>query len=106
VSQLNAGAGALRVEKAGDPGQRGDVRILPDAKIAGGDAALGQDCRGFKNYQAGATLGAAPEVDEMPLAGESVHRRVLAHGRNTDAVREGNGTQLERREKWVAHKFS
>jgi hypothetical protein len=33
VGQLNAGAGALGVEKCGDARQGGDVRVFPDAEI-------------------------------------------------------------------------
>ncbi len=33
----------------------------------------------------------------MPVGGAAVHRAVLAHGRNDDAVRQGNAALLERR---------
>jgi hypothetical protein len=91
------------VEEAGDPGQRGDLRILPDAKIAGGDAALGENGGGLENDQACATLGAATEVNKMPLAGKAVHGGVLAHGRDADAVGKADRTELQRRKKRMAH---
>ena len=70
--------------------------VLPDAEIAGGDAAFGGDGGGFQDDQAGATLGAGAEVDEMPIRGEAVLRGVLAHGGDADAVGAVSYTHLSR----------
>jgi hypothetical protein len=71
------------------------VRVFPDAEIGRGDAAFWDDGGGFKDDQARAALGAAAEVDAMPIGGEAVLRGVLAHGRNADAVGKGDGTELK-----------
>ena len=75
--------------KCGDAGERGDVLVGPDAEVAGGDAAFGADGGGFGDDGAGAADGAAAEVDEVPVVGEAVGGAVLAHGRDGDAVGEG-----------------
>ena len=95
MGQLDAGAGALGVEEPGDALKGGDVLVLPDAEVAGGDAALRGDGGGFKDDEGGAALGAGSEVDEMPVGGEAILRGVLAHGRNADAIGEGEGAELE-----------
>ncbi len=86
MGQLNGCAGALRVNELNNSPESGNVSIAPKPEITGGDAALGKDSGGFQDDQAGATLNAATQVDEVPISGEAVPRRVLAHGRDTDAV--------------------
>ena len=80
-----------------------DVLVLPDAQVGGGDAALGDDGGGLDEHEAGAALSAAAEVDQVPVVGEAVVRRVLAHGRDADAVGEGDGAELEGREERLGH---
>src|ERR1039458_1306172 len=103
VGQLNAGASALRVEKACDARKCRDVLVFPDAEIAVGDAAFRRDCGGFNHDQSGAALCAGPKMDEMPIRGESVLRRILAHGRNADSIRKDDRTKLKGRKKRMAH---
>jgi hypothetical protein len=75
------------------------VVVGPDAEIARGDAAFRTDGGGFSEDHACAADGAAAEVDEMPVRGVAVHRAVLAHGRDSDSVGEGDGALGERGEK-------
>ena len=82
-----------------DTVEGGDVGVVPDSQIAGGDAALGEDGRGLLDDQAGAALGAGAEMDEMPIGGEAVVRGVLAHGRYADAVGQTDRTKLKRRKR-------
>jgi hypothetical protein len=103
VGQLDAGAGALGVEEGGDAGEGGDVVVFPNAEVGGGDAALGRDGGGLKSNERRSALGAGAKMDEVPVGGEAVDAGVLAHGRNADAVREGEGAKLEGREEGVAH---
>jgi hypothetical protein len=93
----------LRVNELNNSRESGDVSIAPKPEIAGGDAALWEDCRGFKDDQASATLNTATQVNEVPIGGEAVPRRVLAHGRDTDAVGKADRTELQRRKKRMAH---
>ena len=103
VGELNACADALSVDERCDALEAGDVLVLVNAEIAGGDAALGHDRGGLKHDEAGSALGTAPEVDHVPVVGEAVFCGVLAHGRDADAVGEGDGPKLKRRKKRMAH---
>jgi len=47
------------VQEVHDPGERGDVVVLPDAEVVGGDAALGQDGGGFCEDETCTSDGAA-----------------------------------------------
>ena len=88
VGELDSGTHALRVDEASDALQVGNVRVFPDAQVGGRDAAFRDDGGGLKHDEACAALGAAAEVDKMPVVGEAVLRGVLAHGRDADAVGE------------------
>ena len=68
-----------------------DVLVLPEAEVLGADAAFGGDGGGFGEDEGRAADGAAAEVDEMPVVGEAVLAGVFAHGRDDDAVGEGQG---------------
>jgi len=103
VGQLDTGADALRMDEADDLLEAGDVRIFPDAKICGGDAALREHGGSLEQDEARTTLSAAAEVDEVPVIGEAVLRRVLAHGRNADAIGKGDGAKLKWRKKRKTH---
>ena len=103
MGELNASAHSLRVDELSDAGQVGNVFVGVDAEIRGRDAALRDDGRCLKENEAGSALGAAAEVDHMPVVGEAVLRGVLAHGRNTDAVGEMDRAKLKRRKKRMAH---
>jgi hypothetical protein len=80
MGELDCRTGALRVNELNNSRESGDVSIAPKPEIAGGDAALWEDGRGFKDDQASATLNAATQVDEVPIGGKAVPRGVLAHG--------------------------
>jgi hypothetical protein len=105
MSQLNGGAGTLRVNELDNAVESGDVGIAPKAQIAGGDAALGENGGSFKDDQAGAALGTAAQMDEMPIGGDAVVRGVLAHGGDTDAIGQRDRLELQRRKKRMAHEL-
>jgi len=79
------------------------VVVEVDAEVAGGDAAFGADGGGFGDDGAGATDCAAAEVDEVPVVGVAVYGTVLAHGRDDDAVGEGDAALRERGEEGGGH---
>ena len=85
-------------EEGGDAGEEGDVVVGVDAEVAGGDAAFGADGGGFGDDGAGSADGAGAEVDEVPVVGVAVGGAVLAHGRDDDAVGEGDAALRERGE--------
>ena len=90
-------------EEVGDAVEEGDVVVGVDAEVAGGDAAFGGDGGGFGEDGAGSADGAGAEVDEMPVVGVAVHGAVLAHGRDDDAVGEGERALGKRGEEGVGH---
>ena len=106
VGQLDTGADALRVNEGRDLLEPGDVLVFPDAEVGGGDAAFRQNGGSLDHDEAGASLRAGAEVDEMPVGGESIVGGVLAHGRDADAVGESDRTKLQGRKKRLAHEDS
>jgi hypothetical protein len=79
-----------------DARQRFGVAVAPDAEVLRADARFGQNGSGFAEDDGGTSDGAAAEMDEVPVVGESVFARVLAHGRNSDAVAKRNGANCQR----------
>jgi hypothetical protein len=72
VGQLDAGHGALSGDEAGDALQRGDLFVVPQAKVFGGNAAIGGDRDGFADHQARATDSTAAQVHQVPVVGQAV----------------------------------
>jgi hypothetical protein len=99
VRQLNAGRRALLPQKRGDARQEGDVLVFPDAVILRRNAAARFHRRRFHDHQRGAAHRAASEVDQMPVVGEPVLARVLAHGRDRNAIAEREFADCERSKK-------
>jgi len=104
VGQLDSGTDALGMDEANDLLEAGDVSILPDTKISGGDAAFREDGGSLKQDEARTTLSATAEMDEVPVVGESVLRRILAHGRDANAIGKVDGTKLKWGKKRKTHK--
>ena len=86
MRQLNTGDGSLPVNEGGDSAQHVDLRVLPETQILRADASARFHGCGFGEDKAGAANGAAAQVHEMPIAGEAVLARVLAHRRDDDTV--------------------
>ena len=99
MRELDSSDPALRANESHDARQRLDVRFAPNAQILRADARLGQHGCRFRHHQARAARGAAAEVHQMPIVGQSVLAGVLAHGRDGDAVRKGYVPDLDLIEK-------
>ena len=83
-------------------GESGGCARLSRCRVAGGDAAFGDDGGGLGDDEAGAAEGAAAEVDEVPVVGEAVVRGVFAHGGDDDAVGEMDRAKSKRRRRgWL-----
>lgn len=67
VRKLYAGRRALAGNEPGDARKRFDVLIFPDSEVAWGDAAFGHNGGGFGHHQSSSALGAAAQVDEVPV---------------------------------------
>ncbi len=96
VRELHPGNGALRFDEAKNPRQHFDVIVFPKSEVFRTDASFRQDGRCFRHDQRGAPDRATAEMDEVPVVGEAVGARILAHGRNADAVPQADVPQLER----------
>ncbi|MCY1442621.1 hypothetical protein D9M71_589970 [compost metagenome] len=93
MGQLDAGDGALGGNEASDALQRFDLFIVPQAKVLVCNTPVGRDRRGFGKYQSGAPDSAAAEVDQVPVIGQAIDARILAHRRYRDAVEQGQLTK-------------
>lgn len=91
VGELDRGGGSLRVDEVGHAAPCADLFIVPDAGVAGRDAALGHDRGRLRHDEAGAAAGERAEVHEVPVGGHAVLlvRRVLAERRHPEAVTQG-----------------
>ena len=80
MRQLNAGYRALGSYEPGNTLQWGDLCIVPQAKVLSGDPAFGGDRSRFSKDQPGTTDRAAPQMYKMPVIGQPIRGRILAHG--------------------------
>ena len=71
--------------------------VAPQAQVAVGNAGFGGDAGGLEDDEAEAAQGEATKMDEMPVVGEAVARRILAHGGHDRAVTQGQLAQFQRR---------
>jgi hypothetical protein len=72
--------------------------IVPQAGAARSDACLGGNAGHLGHHQAGAAECAAAQVHEQEVRGQAVLAGIHGHGRDDDAVLQGQVAQLERRE--------
>ena len=98
MRELHRGRRALALAKLAIRLSGATWRVRPDAGIAIGDAAMRLDRARLDEHDAGAALRELAEMHEMPIGDEAVLGRILAHGRDHDAVLEGELAQLDRRE--------
>lgn len=64
------------------------MEVLPEAEVVGRDAPPCLDGSRLDDDQAEAERGAGAIVREVPVAGDAVPGRLLAHGGHHDAVAE------------------
>ncbi|MCY1184246.1 hypothetical protein D9M73_249250 [compost metagenome] len=93
MRELHAGDRALGLDEASDPPQRLDMLVAPDTQVLVGDPPLRAHRRSFDYHQPGAPHRPASRMDQVPVVGHSVFRRVLAHRRDSDSVGQGNLAQ-------------
>jgi hypothetical protein len=96
VGDLHAGHGALGLYEFDDAREKFNMRVLPDSEILGADASFGRNRGRLGEYQARASHGPAPEVNQVPVVGETVLARVLSHRGNDDAALQGDTTNRKR----------
>src|SRR5579872_2845081 len=98
MRDLDPRHGAVLPQESRDALQECNVVVLPDPLVGGGDAAASLHRGRFHDDQAGAAGCATAQVNQMPVVGEAIDARILAHGRAGDAVAEGEIAQAQRRE--------
>jgi hypothetical protein len=98
VGELNAGSRTILMHKFNNPLERRDLRIFPQAHVAGADTAFRGNSGCFDNDQACSAHCTAAQVDQVPVRGKAILAGVLAHGRNRDAIGEGDTALGQRRE--------
>ncbi len=99
VGELDAGHRPLLGDEAGDGGEGRGVGVGPDAAVVGTDPPLGADGARLDHHQPGPADGPAAQMDQVPVGGQPLPARILAHGRDEDAVAEGHIAQFQRSEK-------
>ena len=92
---LGVGLGVHEIDDA-LPGGLVLGRVQPGA--ARRDAPLRRHAGHLRDDEAGAALGALGEMHEVPVGRRAVHRPVLRHRRDHDAVLQMHPAQAERRE--------
>ena len=98
MGELDAGHRPLGVDEPGDPGQRRDVFVVPDAEVAVSDPPVCGDGRGLDDHQRHPAGRPAAQVDQVPVVREPVPGDVLAHGGHHDPVAERHPADRERAE--------
>ena len=78
------------------------LRVIPQARAARRDARLGRHTEHLRVDQAHAAHRACAVVHQVPVGDVAVDRRVLAHGRNADAIGQAHLAQLQALEQ-MAH---
>jgi hypothetical protein len=90
MRELQGAIRTLRFDKRIDPREHLDVLVFPYAEVELGDAAARFDCGRFRKDDPGAADRAAPQVNQVPIGGESVFGGVLAHRGHGDAIANGD----------------
>lgn len=98
VGELDAHFLPLGVGKGDDAAQGRDLAVLPQARVLGGDAAVGHDGRGLDNGQGAAAQHKLRQVGKVPVRVVPVLGRVLAHGAHDEAVLQRHAPDRERLE--------
>jgi hypothetical protein len=99
VGELHARGRALLMEEPHDARERQLLLVVVQAGVRVADAPFGLDCRRLGEDESRAAEREASEVHEVPVVGNAALRRVLAHGRDHDAILEGELAELERLKK-------
>jgi hypothetical protein len=95
VCELNPGRGSLAVDEFRNAREHFDVLVLPNPEILGTDASFGHNSRRFREDERGAADCATAEMHEMPVRGETVGTRILAHGRNDNPITKQDVANLQ-----------
>src|SRR5579872_2121975 len=97
MCELNAGHRPLTSDKSGNPHERLDLTILPQAHITVGNPPPRLHSGGLHKHNSCAAHSKVREMCKMPVCGVSIPGRILAHRRHDNSVPTLNVTQGNRR---------
>jgi hypothetical protein len=97
VRKLHARGAALLVKEANDTREHVNVLVVVDAEVLRADASFGRYRRRLRHHERRAADGTGAEMHEVPVVGKPVCARVLAHGRDDDAVEKREAAS----DKWI-----
>ena len=98
MADLNAGYRSRSLDRLDHRCKRLGLRLVPQTGAAGSDAPFRGDRSCLDDNQARTAACEGGEMDVMPVIGQAVLGRILAHGRDSDAILERNPFQGERLE--------
>ena len=100
VTELDAGDGAGGVDRLHDAAVPGDLRVVPQPQVEGGQATVGGHRRGLRDHGAETACGARGVVQDVPVGDDAVPGvdAVHAHGRQPQAVARGQAAHGQRRQ--------
>jgi hypothetical protein len=86
MCQLDSRNSSLLANEGGYIPKLRNVLVLVYAQVSIGNPAFCANGSGFLHYKARSSYRPASQVNQVPIAGESIHRRILAHGGNSNPV--------------------
>jgi hypothetical protein len=95
MGELNAGGSTLRMQELGNAAQGIDLLVVPQPDIGIGDPALGRHRRRLDDDEPEAADAEAGEMGEVPVVGDAVPRRILAHRRHDQPILECEAARCE-----------
>jgi hypothetical protein len=98
MSNLDSGHSSLPFKKRCDLRQFANMLVVPNSQVGRSDTSLRYHGGGFCNHETRTTDGPTSEVHQVPVLGESIMARVLAHRRNRNAVTESDTANRKRSE--------
>jgi hypothetical protein len=96
VAKLDRRDAAVLAEEGGDPGEAGDLGVVPQPDVPGADPPLRRHPGRLDHDQPEAAEGETPQVDEVVVAHDAVGDVVLAHRRDDQPVGERDPAQGQR----------
>ena len=95
MTDLESGNGAELLDGGTDARQALNLRIIPQANVAMGDAPFRRHTRRLDHHQTKAAQGKFAIVDQVVISHVAVHSLVLAHGGDGEPVAQGDATQAQ-----------
>src|SRR5690242_18502746 len=89
---------AVRTNEVSDAREHLHLLVLPETEVLWTDPRLGKDRRRFRHHETRSADRELAKVDDVPLVGETIVARVLAHRRDTDAIAQRDAAKRERLE--------